>query len=246
MDLPRLVSEHIAPQRDSFRTDGDLPSAQHLLGLALAERRIRLKRITDGRWVFIFGGAIIGGWANGVTTLVSAHGRRVLASPESLAAHLDLMEIPHRIGPRSAAGDAQDGPAEERPEGTAPAAEKTVQPLTLEIYTAGREAVSVLALVDREQLAEPRPDDPQTIAVDVTDLAADELKQLGTDALRAVPGVLAGAAVLSAPSLDTAQGAVVVAVSEEASPLPHHFPTLGPGRPVSAAIAEQILAAAAV
>lgn len=243
-DLPRLVSEHIAPQRDAFRTAGDLPSAQHLLGRALAERRIGLKRITEGRWVFTFGGTIIGGWANGVTTLVSAHGRRVLSRPSHLAAHLDLMEVPHRVGAeQTSAGDSDaDAPealsAEPETEGA--------EPLTLEIYAAGRRAVSVLALVDRERLPDARPEDPQTIAVDVTELAADDLKQLGVDALRAVPGVLAGAVTVSAPSLDSAEDAAVLDVSAEASPLPHHFPTLGPGRPVSSAIAEQILATAAV
>ncbi|WP_146340133.1 hypothetical protein [Nesterenkonia sp. NBAIMH1] len=157
------------------------------------------------------------------------------------------MDIPHRIGRADAepAGRtlSSEDPAEEDEEQDD---DDPPQTLTLEVYTAGEHAVSVLALVDRDLLPDPQPSEPPTIAVDVTDLVAEEHKQLRTDALRAVPGVLAGATTLSAASLDSAQHAAVLDVSAEASPLPHTYPTLGPGRPVSAAIAEQLLATAAV
>lgn len=217
------------------RTEAQLSDSQ-LLARSLAARRVSAKRITEGRWVFQFRGNVIGGFANRVTTLVSAHSRRVLRNPRQLVAHLDLAEVPHSI--------EYEDPAElfqpplpfdvDLPVGN------THDLVLLQAYCVGKQAVSVVAVVPY-----PEPGGKNQ-AVDVTDRVGEEIAQLAVSGLRAVPGLLAGAVNLEVASLDTAEGGVVIGIDETASTVPHHYPSLGPGRPVADAVAEHILFTAAL
>lgn len=207
-----------------------------LLARALAAQRVSAKRITEGRWVFQFRGNVVGGFANRVTTLVSAHSRRVLRSPRQLVAHLDLAEVPHSI--------EYEDPAEvlqpplpfdlDLPKGN------TQDLVVLQAYCVGQRAISVVAVI-------PHPESGgKNQAVDVTARVNEEITQLAVDGLRAIPGLLTGAVNLEVPSLDTAEGGVVIGIDETASIVPHHYPWLGPGRAVAEAVAEHILFTAAL
>lgn len=211
-------------------------SDSQLLARSLAARRVSAKRITEGRWVFQFRGNVIGGFANRVTTLVSAHSRRVLRNPRQLVAHLDLAEVPHSI-------DYED-PSEllqpplpfdlDLPVGN------TQDLVLLQAYCVGKQAISVVAVVPQ---SEPGG---KNQAVGVTSRVSEEVAQLAVNGLRAVPGLLAGAVNLEVASLDTAEGGVVIGIDETASIVPHHYPSLGPGRAVADAVAEHILFTAAL
>lgn len=217
------------------RTEAPLSDSQ-LLARALASRRISAKRITEGRWVFEFQGNVIGGFANRVTTLVSAHSRRLLRNRRHLIAHLDLMEVPHAL-------EHDDAPDEFQPPlplELEPPARDNDHAAVLQAYCVGKQAVSVIAVVPNSEAGQ------KSQTVDVTGRVADDVAQLAVDGLRAVPGLLAGAVNLWVNSLDTAEGGVVIGIDESASLVPHHYPGLGPGRPVADAVAEHILFTAAL
>lgn len=234
--LPALVEvlrQHQS-QLDAERPD-PLPSPSYLLGKALAARRIRTKKIAEGRWVFEFSGTVIGGYAKGVTTLVSAHSKRILADPASLWAHLDLMDVPHVSGLVSAADQLQPMLPFESEISSGPSDDAVL----LQAYCVGKKAISVLAGVSESG-------SEKMITVDVTDTVAEEISALAVDALRAIPGLLAAGVNLQVNSLESTEGAVVIGINEAASILPHHYPQLGAGQPVADAIAEQILFTAAL
>lgn len=237
--VERFIAEHVQPRRHEFRSAEQLPSAAQLLGTALARRRIEVRKIVEGRWAFYFAGTVIGGLSHGLTTLVSAHARRVLGDPEALRGHLKLMDIPC---------------AEEGAE---------LSGLQLRGFVVGRELVSMLALIPPYEYddavggpeavrlldsaaAESGAGQPQVIAVDVTELISEDISSLAVDAVRAVPGLFAAGVDLEVFSLDSLRSATVLDVDETADLLPHHVPTLGPGRDVADAIAEQILISAAL
>lgn len=225
-----------------------LPKASQLLAEALRARRIRVKKVVEGRWVFEFAGTVIGGYSltgppgdarprsgGGITTLVSSHARRVLRDAERVRMHFDLMEIPHPAPLPESAADEITPPLFDI-ELLAPAANSSTLPLRA--YAVGRETISLLAVVPDE--------DGGILTVDVTDRAAEEIRSLAVDAMRAIPGLFAAAVALEVESLDSAEGAQVVGIDETASIVPHHFPGLGTGRPVADAIAEQMLFTAAL
>ena len=211
-------------------------SDSQLLARSLAARRISAKRITEGRWVFEFRGNVIGGFANQVTTLVSAHSRRLLRSPKRLIAHLDLAEVPHAI----AYDDAADSVQPPLPFELELPTRDTRHTAALQVYCVGKQPVSVVAVVPSQEPS------GHNLTVDVTSLVAEDVAQLAVDGLRAVPGLLAGAVNIRVESLDTAEGGVVIGIDETASIVPHHYPGLGPGRPVADAVAEHILFTAAL
>lgn len=220
--------------RDAARPN-PLPVTSQLLAQELKARRISVQRVTAGRWTFSLAGTIIGGFAGNVTTLVSAHARQVLARPDSIRAIFTLMEVPHPVLPE--VPEAEDGtPPLFGPEVLITPGD-AADTLSLRAYVVGRTAVSILAVVPH--------DETHALTVDITDHVDPELATLACDALRAIPGLHAGEVALRTPRWDSAEGAMVVGIDEAASIRPHHFPELGPGRPVAAAIAEQILINAA-
>lgn len=248
--VARFLTDHVEPLRAQQATveaarPNPLPKPSRLLGEALAARRIAVKKVTEGRWVFEFAGTTIGGYAlthtgagqhsGGVTTLVSAHARRVLRDAPKVRSHLDLMEVPHPA-PLPDVSPEDPTPPLFGSEVLAPKPSGTV--LLLRAYVVGREAISVLALV-------PEGSGP-AVSVEVTSLVSEDLRTLAVDAMRAIPGLLCSSVTLEAPSLDTAEGAEVVGIDETASITPHHFPQVGRGQPVADAIAEQILFTAAL
>lgn len=79
------------------------------------------------------------------------------------------------------------------------------------------------------------------LAVDITDLLSDDLRDLAVDGLWSIPGLSAAAVDLLAPSLDTADGAVVLEVNPYANITEFHYPAYGEPRRVADAIMEQIL-----
>lgn len=249
MALQSLICERVQPHRADFRTAANIPSSTRLLSRALGRRQVTAQKITEGRWVFRFSGTVIGGWANGVTTLVSAHSRRVLRDAQLTAAHLDLMEVPHVIG------------------------EQPTDGIRLVGYVVGQELVSMLALIQPYRVrtdgnfdgvvagdapGQVNPEDillsdspasfstAGVVALDVTQEVTEDLHSLALSGVRSIPGLQAGGVELQVASLDTDQEAVVVSVDETADIRPHHYPTLGTGQPVAEALAEQILLTAAL
>jgi hypothetical protein len=222
-------------QIDATRPDPLLGDSQ-LLAAALSSRSVTAKRITEGRWVFEFRGHVIGGFANRVTTLVSAHSRRLLGDPAQLRAHLDLMEVPHAIGSDDAFEQFQPMLPIELEESDS----DQDQPALLQAYCVGKSAVSVIGVL-------PDPEGSgKTLTIDVTDRVDEDISQLAVNGLCSVPGLLAGAVNLQVSSLDTVEGGVVMGIDETASTVPHHYPDLGPGRAVADAVAEHILFTAAL
>ncbi|WP_150460995.1 hypothetical protein [Nesterenkonia ebinurensis] len=230
----QALAEHLEAIEQPVRTEAPLSDSQ-LLARALAARGIRPRRIAQGRWVFEFRGNVIGGFANRVTTLVSAHSRRVLRDPAQLTAHLDLMEVPHGIQYDGAADQFQPP----LPIEVELAQDKGEDSVLLQAYCVGKTAVSVITAV-------PDAQSGKSLTVDLTERVVEEIRQLAVDGLRAVPGLLAGAVNLRVGSLDGAAGGVVISVNETASIVPHHYPSLGEGRPVADALAEHILFTAAL
>lgn len=243
--VARFLTDYAEPMRarqasiDAERPH-PLPKASRLLAQALAARRITVKKVVEGRWVFEFAGSTIGGYSlsaqgSGVTTLVSAQARRVLRDTAKVRAHLDLMEIPHPAPLPEVSAEGDTEPLFDL-EALTPAPSGTRLPLRA--YAVGPETVSVLVVI---------PDaSGRAMSVDVTDAVAAEIRTLAVDAMRAIPGLLCAGIALEVESLDTAQGAEVVGIDETASIVPHHFPQLGRGRPVADAVAEQILFTAAL
>lgn len=186
--------------------------------------------------VFVFGGTVIGGMDHRVTTLVSAHARRIAADQTLTRKHLQLQNLPI--------------PSEEQP---------LPDGLDVRAYVAGPQVVAAVAYVplaaleeqispeetlDAEQLASLRsgPANPEGgIAVDVTELLDPALAELAADALWSAPGLAAGAVDLLVPQLDAAADAVVLGLDVEASVVTHHLPALGQSRDVAGAIVDQLL-----
>ncbi|GAA1449949.1 hypothetical protein GCM10009618_00880 [Nesterenkonia lacusekhoensis] len=186
--------------------------------------------------VFVFGGTVIGGMDHRVTTLVSAHARRIAADQTLTRKHLQLQNLPV--------------PSEDQP---------LPDGLDVRAYVAGPQVVAAVAYVplaaleeqispeetlNAEQLASLRsgPANPEGgIAVDVTELLDPALAELAADALWSVPGLAAGAVDLLVPQLDAAADAVVLGLDVEASVVTHHLPALGQSRDVAGAIVDQLL-----
>lgn len=230
----QALNEHLDTLERPARHTAPLSDSQ-LLARALAARGVRAKRITEGRWVFDFRGNVIGGFANRVTTLVSAHSRRVLRDPAQLIAHLDLMEVPHALQYESAEEQFQPP----LPIDIEPVQDQDRGAVLLQAYCVGKAAVSVITAV-------PDPEGGKSRTVDLSGRIAEEISQLAVDGLRAVPGLLAGAVTLRVNSLDSAESGVLLGIDETASIVPHHYPSLGQGQPVAEALAEHILFTAAL
>ncbi|GFZ88277.1 hypothetical protein [Nesterenkonia alkaliphila] len=230
----QALAVHLDALAQPERSQAPLSDSQ-LLARALAARGIRAKRITEGRWVFEFRGNVIGGFANRVTTLVSAHSRRVLRDPAQLIAHLDLMEVPHALE----YDDAEDQFQPPLPIEIDLTQDRDKEAVLVQAYCVGKRAVSVITAV-------PNPEGGKSLTVDLTGRVAEEIFQLAVDGLRAVPGLLAGAVTLRVSSLDSVEGGVVLGIDETASIVPHHYPDRGQGQPVADALAEHILFTAAL
>lgn len=80
------------------------------------------------------------------------------------------------------------------------------------------------------------------LTVDVTDLVHPELNDLATSGAHAIPGLGAGGLDILAPSLDSAEGAVILDADAWANFRLHRYPALGRSRRAAeAAVAEQVL-----
>ena len=233
--LRGFIEGHVAPSLQELRILEKAPSHRSLLRQALSKRTVEVRTV-DHTDVFVFGGTVIGGMDHRVTTLVSAHARRIAADQTLTRKHLQLQNLPI--------------PTEDQP---------LPDGLDIRAYVAGPQVVAAVAYVplaaleeqispeetlDAEQLASLRsgPANPEGgIAVDVTELLDPALAELAADALWSVPGLAAGAVDLLVPQLDTAADAVVLGLDVEASVVTHHLPALGQSRDVAGAIADQLL-----
>ena len=233
--LRGFIEGHVVPSLQELRILQTAPSHRSLLRQALSKRTVEVRTV-DHTDVFVFGGTVIGGMDHRVTTLVSAHARRIAADQTLTRKHLQLQNLPI--------------PTEDQP---------LPDGLDVRAYVAGPQVVAAVAYVplaaleeqispeetlDAEQLASLRsgPANPEGgIAVDVTELLDPALAELAADALWSVPGLAAGAVDLLVPQLDTAADAVVLGLDVEASVVTHHLPALGQSRDVAGAIADQLL-----
>lgn len=82
------------------------------------------------------------------------------------------------------------------------------------------------------------------LTLEVTDQLTAPLRDLAVEAVWAIPGLTAAAVDLRAPRLDDAEGALVVDVSPDADPRPHHFPAFGRPRRVADALIGRMIARA--
>ncbi len=81
-------------------------------------------------------------------------------------------------------------------------------------------------------------------AVDVTDRVHPDLLNLALDATLAIPGLCVGGIDLMTPSLDSADGAVVLEANIGANIRVHHTPAFGAPRDVAGAIIDEMIAIA--
>ena len=84
----------------------DVPRHDQLIRMALRRRRVEIRPVGERSLVFVFGGVVVGGMDATVTTLVSAHARRVTANPQLLRRHLEIQDV---------AVEASDEPRAEQP-----------------------------------------------------------------------------------------------------------------------------------
>ena len=233
--LRGFIEGHVAPSLQELRILEKAPSHRSLIRQALSRRTVEVRTV-DHTDVFVFGGTVIGGMDPQVTTLVSAHARRIAGDQTLTRKHLQLQNLPT--------------PSEDQP---------LPDGLDIRAYVAGPQVVAAVAYVplaaleeqispeetlDAEQLASLRsgPANPEGgIAVDVTELLDPALAELAADALWSVPGLAAGAVDLLVPQLDAAADAVVLGLDVEASVVTHHLPALGQSRDVAGAIVDQLL-----
>lgn len=71
----------------------DVPRHDQLIRMALRRRRVEIRPVGERSLVFVFGGVVVGGMDATVTTLVSAHARRITANPQLLRRHLDIQDV---------------------------------------------------------------------------------------------------------------------------------------------------------
>lgn len=287
----RLIRETLGSR--SLNEYPEAPRHDQLLRRALRRRRVTLKPVGEHSQVFVFGGVVVGGMDSVVTTLVSAHARRIVADPQLLRRHLELQEVPLLAQPVESVQPAESAEPVER-----------AAPATIRAFVVGeRVSASLLRLpatvfgdggstleqllqadararsrhallsstalpsssgastpVAREQLRQ-RGLDPDAVpaegslvrlqdslaisagglSIDVTTTLPDALHELAVDAVMAVPGLFAAAVDLQVPDLESAEGAVVMAVLPDADISLAHLPGYGEPRDVAGSIAEEIL-----
>lgn len=109
----RLIIDTLANR--SMNACAEVPRHDQLIRLALRRRRVELRPVGERSLVFVFGGVVVGGMDAAVTTLVSAHARRITADRNLLRRHLEIQEIP--VEPQPVATDpAEPQDAEAEPE----------------------------------------------------------------------------------------------------------------------------------
>ncbi|WP_218220811.1 hypothetical protein [Nesterenkonia sp. Act20] len=88
----RMIIDTLANR--SMNACTEVPRHDQLIRLALRRRRVELRPVGERSLVFVFGGVVVGGMDATVTTLVSAHARRITADRNLLRRHLEIQEIP--------------------------------------------------------------------------------------------------------------------------------------------------------
>lgn len=106
----RLIAQTLGSRK--LNDYPEAPRHDQLLRRALRRRRVTLKAVGEHSQVFVFGGVVVGGMDASVTTLVSAHARRIAADPNLLRRHLQIQEVPLAAAETSA---EQTAPAESAP-----------------------------------------------------------------------------------------------------------------------------------
>jgi len=71
----------------------DVPRHDQLIRMALRRRRVEIRPVGERSLVFVFGGVVVGGMDATVTTLASAHARRITANPQLLRRHLEIQDV---------------------------------------------------------------------------------------------------------------------------------------------------------
>ncbi|KUG59868.1 hypothetical protein [Nesterenkonia jeotgali] len=88
----RLIAETLGS--GSLNEYPEAPRHDQLIRRALRRRRVTLRPVGENSQVFVFGGVVVGGMDSVVTTLVSAHARRITADAQLLRRHLEIQELP--------------------------------------------------------------------------------------------------------------------------------------------------------
>lgn len=136
-------------------------SQDQLLRRALRRRRVTLKPVGEYSLVFVFGGVVVGGMDSAVTTLVSAHARRITADPQLLRRHLQLQEVPLPAEPGGTEPAGPD-PADTDPVDTAVAA----APSLIRAFVVGERVCSSLLRLPATVLGNGRSALSQLIQAD--------------------------------------------------------------------------------
>lgn len=122
----RLIAQTLGSRK--LNDYPEAPRHDQLLRRDLRRRRVTLKAVGEHSQVFVFGGVVVGGMDASVTTLVSAHARRIAADPNLLRRHLQIQEVPLAAA-RTPAGPAEvsrgTGQHTDQEDGQEPAQELT-------------------------------------------------------------------------------------------------------------------------
>ncbi len=118
----RMIIDTLANR--SMNACADVPRHDQLIRLALRRRRVELRPVGERSLVFVFGGVVVGGMDATVTTLVSAHARRITADQNLLRRHLEIQEI--AVEPQAAEAAPEPQITEEPP--SAPGASSQASP----------------------------------------------------------------------------------------------------------------------
>ncbi|MBE1514692.1 hypothetical protein [Nesterenkonia halotolerans] len=127
----RLIIDTLANR--SMNAFAEVPRHDQLIRLALRRRRVELRPVGERSLVFVFGGVVVGGMDATVTTLVSAHARRITSDPNLLRRHLEIQEIPVEpqvvtMEPAEPQAAALEPGAEPEATGEAPAEQQAAEP----------------------------------------------------------------------------------------------------------------------
>ncbi|GAA1138640.1 hypothetical protein [Nesterenkonia lutea] len=155
----RLIIDTLSTQ--PMNEHAEVPRHDQLIRKALRWRRVELRPVGERSLVFVFGGVVVGGMDATVTTLVSAHARRITADPTLLRRHLEIQDIAVAQDPRAA--EDEPGSAEESSPGASAAVTLSS---SVRVFVVGDRVCAALLLLPAMVLGDGRSTLRELIARD--------------------------------------------------------------------------------